>query len=372
MQFTTTKDQLSAGLRVIRAVIPNRTTLPVLSHVMIEAVDGTVRLTGTDLDVTASLCIGAEVEKDGAMTIPAHPLDDFAKALPSASVAVTRKKGQAQFVCGQARFNVEGFDRKEFPSLPKLPRGGTWTVNAGDLKRLVSYSAFAASTEESRPILRGVLWERRQDVMRLVATNGCMLTKITLPVADGVGEGDVIVPPNAFAHVGRLFDASETVTVRASDDHIEFRGTDGSFVVARLIEGPYPNYKQVFSKKCHGVATVDRAALICAVKRAGVIKNKQNPSVRLELGDRSFLSLRSKSPDLGEIHDEVSVSYSGEPLSVGFNFNYLAQMLKHQPTDEVRIRFGGPSSATTLEPVGWDDPASYVQLLMPLRLEELL
>src|SRR6266705_1195205 len=252
MKFTITREQLQEGLMAVAAAIPAKTTLPVLANVLVEAAKPGLRLSGTDLDIAVSTTVPAEVDTEGAVTLPAKKLVDIARELPGGPVRVTAVgEARVSLECGRAKFKLLGLPREEFPSFPAVKFDGAWKAAAGVVHKLVGHVAFAASTEESRPILNGVLWELRPDHMRMVATNGHRLA---------------------------------------------FSGGAVKFSV--------------------------------------------------------------QTPDLGEAQDELAVTYEGEPLEIGFNAMYLLEILKYMPTDEVRFTFKAPERAATIEPVGWNDPAS--------------
>ena len=260
-----------------------------------------------------------------------------------------------------------GLPREEFPAFPAVKFDGGWRAPAKDLQKLVGHVAFAASTEESRPILNGVLWELRAERMRMVATNGHRLARMDVPAsAMGGGQADLIVPPKALDQLRRLFEGDEDIEIGRSDNHLGFRSTTTQ-VYTRLIEGPYPNYEQVIPRENDKIATVDRQTLASALRRVGVVASDQTHRVRLAFSGGS-LRFSVNTPDLGEAHDEIAVSYQGDPLEIGFNASYVLEILKYMPTDEVRLGFKAPERAATVEPVGWDDPAAYLCLVMPLRL----
>src|SRR2546422_437682 len=274
MKFTITREQLQEGLGGVAAAIPAKTTLPVLANVLVEVTKQGLRLSGTDLDIAVTTTVPAEVDAEGAVTLPAKKLVDIARELPSGPVRFTAAgESRVAIECGRSKFKLLGLPREEFPSFPAVKFDGAWNAAAGVVHKLVGHVAFAASTEESRPILNGVLWELRPDHMRMVATNGHRLAKMDVP-AQGGSTADLIVPPKALEQIRRLF-----------------------------------------------------------------------------------------APE-----DELAVTYEGEPLEIGFNAMYLLEILKYMPTDEVRLTFKAPERAATVEPVGWDDPASYMALVMPLRL----
>src|SRR5437588_270414 len=261
MKFTITREQLQEGLSAVAAAIPAKTTLPVLANVLVEVTKQGLRLSGTDLDIAVSTTVPAEVDAEGAVTLPAKKLVDIARELPSGPVRITAAgESRVGIECGRSKFKLLGLPREEFPSFPAVKFDGAWKAAAGVVHKLVGHVAFAASTEESRPILNGMLWELRPDHMRMVTTNGHRLAKMDVPAKGG------------------------------------------------------------------------------------------------------------QTADLGEAQDELAVTYEGEPLEMRFNATYLLEILTYMPTDEVRITFKAPECAATVEPVGWDDPASYMALVMPLRL----
>lgn len=367
MKFTITREKLQEGLIAVAASIPTKTTLPVLSNILVEAVEGGIRLSGTDLDIAVCTKVPAEVDSEGAVTLPAKKLVEIVRELPSAAIRVTSASEQrVSLECGRARFKLLGIPRDEFPSFPPVSFDESWTIAAADLQKLISHVAFAASTEESRPILNGVLWELREDKMRMVATNGHRLARMDVPVSGGTASADLIVPPKALEQIRRLFDVSEEIQMARSDNHLGFRSGD-TVIFTRLIEGPYPNYEQVIPRENDREATVDKQAFGAALRRVGVVASDQTHRVRLAF-DGGMLRFTVSTPDLGEAQDEMSVAFEGEALEIGFNATYLLEILKFMPTDEVRITMKAPERAVTLEPAGWDDPASYLCLVMPLRL----
>ncbi len=366
MKFTITREQLQEGLTAVAAAVPTKTTLPVLSNVLLEATKQGLRLSGTDLDIAVGTSVAADVDAEGAVTLPAKKLVDIARELPSAPIRITAAGEQRVSIeCGRSRFKLLGLPREEFPSFPAVKFDGAWKAAAGVVQTLVSHVAFAASTEESRPILNGVLWELRPDRMRMVATNGHRLAKMDVP-ASGGSTADLIVPPKALEQIRRLFTADAEVMVARSDNHIGFKAA-GKVVFSRLIEGPYPNYEQVIPRENDKAATVDKAAMSASLRRMSVVASDQTHRIRLAFsGGTAKFSVQT--PDLGEAQDELAVTYEGEPLEIGFNATYLLEILKYMPTDEVRLTFKAPERAATIEPVGWNDPASYMCLVMPLRL----
>jgi DNA polymerase III subunit beta len=310
----------------------------------------------------------ADVESAGAITIPAKKLSEIARELPPSPVKIAAAGEQRVTLdCGRAHFKILGLPRDEFPSFPVVRFDESWRIRSGDLQKLISHTSFAVSTEESRPILNGVLWELKPETMRMVATNGHRLAKMEVAIrSSGAPAADLIVPPKALEQIRRLFPADEDLEIARGDNHLGFR-SPFTAVYTRLIEGPYPNYDQVIPKDNDRVAVADKQALTSALKRMSVIASDQTHRIRLSF-NAGMLRFSVQTPDLGEATDELPVRFTGDQLDIGFNASYLLEILRYIPTEEVKMTFKAPERAATVEPEGWNDPASYLCLVMPLRL----
>ena len=368
MRLTISREQLQEGLSAVAASIPAKTTLPVLANILVETTDKGIRLSGTDLDIAVSTEVQADVEAQGSITIPAKKLTEIARELPPSPVKLASTGEQrVTLECGRSRFKLLGLPRDEFPSFPSVRFDESWRVRSGELQMLIGHTSFAVSTEESRPILNGVLWEMREDYMRMVSTNGHRLARMQLPVkSTGAPSGDLIVPPKALEQIRRLFPAEEELEIARGENHLGFR-SPFTAVYTRLIEGPYPNYEQVIPKDNDKVAICDKASLASALKRMSVIASDQTHRIKLSF-NAGMLKFAVTTPDLGEAADELAVRYDGDPLEIGFNAAYLLEILRNMPTDEVKMTFQAPERAATVEPVDWKEKGEYLCLVMPLRL----
>ena len=368
MRFTISREKLQEGLTAVTATIPAKTTLPVLANILVETTEKGIRLSGTDLDIAVSTEVAADVEASGAITIPAKKLSEIARELPPSPVKIAAAGEQRVTLdCGRSHFKILGLPRDEFPSFPAVRFNESWRIRSGELQKLISHTSFAVSTEESRPILNGVLWELRPEMMRMVATNGHRLAKMELAVKTAVAtSSDLIVPPKALEQVRRLFPEDEELEIARGENHLGFRSPFTS-VFTRLIEGPYPPYDQVIPRDNNRVAIADRAALMSALRRMSVIASDQTHRIRLSFNS-ALVRFSVQTPDLGEATDELPIRFTGDPLDIGLNANYLLEILRYIPTEEVKLTFKAPERAATLEPEGWSDPAIYLCLVMPLRL----
>lgn len=368
MRFTITREKLQEGLQAVAAAVPAKTTLPVLSNLLIETTDRGVRLSATDLDIAVATEVSADVESQGAITIPARKLNEIARELPPSPVRMAASGEQrVTLECGRSKFKLVGLPRDEFPTFPTVRFTESWRVKSGELQKLITHTAFAVSTEESRPILNGVLWELRDVRMRMVATNGHRLAKMEIGIdLRQAPAGDLIVPPKALEQIRRLFPAEEELEIARGDNHLGFRSPFTS-VFTRLVEGPYPNYEQVIPKDNDRVCIADKAALAGALKRMSVIASDQTHRIKMSF-NAAMVKFSVTTPDLGEAQDELPVQYTGDPLDIGFNATYLLEILRNMPSEQVRLTLKAPERAATIEPEGWNDPAKYLCLVMPLRL----
>jgi DNA polymerase-3 subunit beta len=369
MNFTITRQNLHQGLAAVSASIPTKTTLPVLSNILLEARDDGVWMSGTDLDVAVRVRMPAEVSEAGSLTAPGKKLQEIARELPDQPVEVMARGDQVELHCGRSQFKLNGLPSDEFPNLPAVDFEQGWGITGTELQRLIHHTAFAVSNEESRPILNGVLWELRDGHMRMVATNGHRLARMGVATGPATAtSADFIVPPAALQQVQRLFKGEDELQVAREGNHLGFRSASTE-VYTRLIEGSYPNYEQVIPKDNDKVAIVEKPALESAVRRMAVVASDQTHRIRLRFASgRVHLSVLT--PDLGEGQDELELLYEGEEMEIGFNANYLLEVLRYMPTDEVKVTFKAPERAATLEPVMGkeEEPLDYLTLVMPLRL----
>ncbi|MBI4520726.1 MAG: DNA polymerase III subunit beta, partial [Gemmatimonadetes bacterium] len=312
--------------------------------------------------------VAAQVEESGSLTAPGKKLQEITRELADEPVLITSKGDQIELRCGRSQFRLNGLPVEEFPTFPEVSFEQAWKVRSGELHSLIQHTSFAVSTEESRPILNGVLWELRDGEMRMVATNGHRLAKMVIKAASsGAPAAQLIVPPNALGQVQRLFGQDEEIDVAMSGSYLGFRGASTE-VYSRLIEGSYPNYEQVIPRDNDKNAVVERGALESALRRMAVVASDQTHRVRLQFS-QNRLHLNVLTPDLGEGNDELELQYEGESLEIGFNASYLLEILRYMPTAEVKLTFKGPERAATIEPVGEEAAAQeYLCLVMPLRL----
>lgn len=372
MKATITRDQLQQGLQRIMPAVSRGGQLPIGMCVLLEAdPKGGLRLYGTDLDVAVGTVVPASIDEPGTVAVPARDLLAITKELPSGAVKLDFpvEQDRLRVRCNRSTMRLVTLQASDFPSLPPVDFKRSLNIVAGELNKMVSKVAFAASREESRPILNGVCWELQPKRMRMVATNGHRLCLFEVETPTGVTEPmSLIIPPKTLALVNHLFGTEEVVQIAATAKHIGFR-SETTQLVSRLIEGPYPNYKQVIPADHNRDARADVASLTAAVRRAAIIASRETHRIILGLSEKKQ-EVRVSTPDRGDAREGLSLTVHGDPIEVGFNAGYLLDVLRHFPTNEVSIRLKAPERAVTFEPIGYED-GKYMCLVMPLRIDDV-
>ncbi len=370
MKLTITRKNLQEAMTSAAATIPTKTTLPVLSNVLIQGEDDTVAISGTDLDVSIRVKVSADVIEPGSITVPGRTLQDLIRELPDEPVDLRLDGTQLEILCGRSRFLLLGLPAEEFPELPDVDFASGWRVSEEVLRILIRGTSFAASTQDARPILNGVFWRVKEGKMTMVATNGHRLAKMeatigTDPEAESV---QLIVPPAALAQVTRLFDGAAQVMVARKGNHLAFR-SGYKEVYTRLIDGTYPNYDQVIPRDNDKIARIDKDALEAAARRMATVASDKTYRMKVKFKD-DRMEFEVVTPDRGEAYDDLGIDYEGEPMAIGLSVRYLLEVLRHMPDGDIKFSFKTDEKAIILEPIDseWED--RYICLLMPLRLND--
>lgn len=371
MRFTITRDALKGLLAAVTPAVPSRSTLPVLSHVLLEAEGDTLRATGTDLDLAVRTQAPARDVTDGAICAPLAKLRDLANQFPAGDVSVELAGSELVLRFKGGRFKLNAIPADDFPGTKWPSFADAWTVPTAELLGGVDLVAFAASTEETRPILNGVLWHLRDGEMWWVATNGHRLARASMPAPQGAeavfGGKEAILHPRALTLARSLFAGAPTMEVSRTETHLALRAGE-SVLVARTIEGPYPNYDQILPRENNKELVVDVAALRQAVGRVAVLANDQTHRIAAGMAPGAGLTLSVETPDHGSAEEVVGGDYTGDELRIGFNANYLAEILKKVETKRVRWTFSAPERVAEFLPVDQDGSVRTGFLVMPLRL----
>lgn len=374
MKFTISRSEFQRGLARIQSIVEKRNTMPILANVLIEASggakDGKLELAATDLEVGIRGVHGCKVEKKGGVTASAKKLFEIVRELPDEPVHISVSENAYLTIrCARSEFTLAGTTAEEYPTLPAFSPEQTVTVQAAVLGEMIERTMYAASSDETRYNLNGVYLEKLEEVgkLRMVATDGHRLAYVDRSFGselEGLG-GGVIIPRKGLAELKRLVDEDD-----ADEIELGFSGNNGLVrkggvtLVMRLIEGEFPNYRQVVPADAQVTLALPTDGLMHALRRVALLSAERSRAVKLELTNGQ-LSLSSNNPDLGDAKEDLDVDFDGEPLSIAFNARYLMDALGVCGCKEVRLVFRDPLSPAQLLPA--DDPDS-LAVVMPMRI----
>ena len=363
MKFSISKEKFLAGLLQVQNVVSTRTTLPILSNVLIEANEAGLRLTTTDLDVGISGQVEASVEVPGAATLPARRLATIIKELPADEVLVEiDDNAVASIECGPSFFKILGLDSEEFPPLPELDDAKEFKFGQKTLKDGLKKTAYAISTDETRYVLNGINCTFRENTMTLVATDGRRLAmvdhELEFPESN---EAAVIIPTKAVNELQRLLKDDGDLTMLVGQNQISFE-LNGTRLVSKLIDGSYPNYRQVIPGEPKHRIPLDRETFLESVARVSLLANDKSNSIKLEFSEDS-IAIMANSPEIGEAKETITVKYKGPDMAIAFNPEFLMAPLRNLDADEVFLELIDEMSPGVIK---INVPFLYV--LMPMRV----
>lgn len=366
------KDLLEA-VQVVAHAVSGRTSLPILSHILLEAQEGGLRLTASDLELGISTTVpSAVIENPGAVTAPARLLSELLSELPDADVSLSADLTHAVRVrCLNSDYKVLGLPSEEYPRLPDVPDTLQLRIPQRTLRDMIRKTLFAASQEEARPILTGILMVLKEDRLSLVSTDTHRLAVRTTRVPSAQGSNQALVPARAMNEVLRILDdADGDVQIRFSKNQALFLTPGGITVVSRLIEGQFPNYERVIPTTCDKMLTLPTQMLQRAVKRASIVaRNDANRVVLQTVKD--MLVIRAESQQDGTAYEELEVAREGEDIEIAFNAKYLLDILAVTDTEGIRLELTEPLKPGVAKPVPEsenDDTDTYLCVLMPMHL----
>jgi DNA polymerase-3 subunit beta len=361
---------LHEALQHVGRVVSGRTTLPILSNVLLEAKEGRLRMVAYDMEIGAQSSVGIEAEEEGAITVPARVLSEVVASLPNATVELqTRDRSILGLNCGRSEYTINGLPAEEYPTLPEVGGGVSFELTQEAMKDMIRMSVFAVSSDETRAILTGVLLRQDGEGMQIVATDGYRLALKRAAVSGGPGgEGtwEAIIPARALQELNRMLDPAATETpvkVRANEQQIMFE-VGPYTLISRLIEGQFPNYHRLLQSEMKWRVVVSRQDLLGSIKRAAIVARVEASKLIFRTGEGT-LTITAESADLGKAHEELPANLEGGEVEIGFNAEYLTDVLAVMESDNVIWEMTGALSPAMLK--GSDDP-DYLYVVMPMQL----
>lgn len=363
MKFTIAKEDLLEGLQQVQQVVSSRTTLPILSNVLIEAEEGGLRFTTTDLDVGVTCFAGAQVSATGATTLPVKRLVSIVRELPSAEIEISVDgKDVATIKSGPSFFKIIGLSDEDFPALATFEDAKEYVIPQRIFRDGFRRTSYAISNDETRYVLNGIFASFKEGKLTIVATDGRRLAmvenELEFPASHEV---DFILPTKAVHELQRLLSTEGDLTLLLKNNQVCFE-VGSSMVVSKLIEGNYPNYRQVIPGDSKERMTFSREHLLETARRVSLLSSESSNSVKLTMRENE-LEVAANSPDIGEAKETFGVKYDGREIAIAFNPEFLMAPLKHLEEEEIHLDLIDEMSPGV---VRTEDAFLYV--LMPMRV----
>ncbi len=362
LKITCSKDELVQGLSVVGRALSTRTAIQILSGILLEASGGQVRLAATDMELSVRAVVAAQVEGEGSVVLPGRTLVDIARLLPAAEVTLEHRAAESvvHISSGSASYTLQTFNAEDFPRLPDFAESETFSVARGPLLETITRVARAASRDEARPVLTGVLVQFAGDKLVMAATDSYRLAVKETALGGAAPDLEAIVPSRALQELARIAGDVDEIAVGVQENQVLFAVGD-VWLTTRRIDGQFPNYRQLLPESFEHELMVPRAELLDVVRRAHVMIQRATP-LQLRFADGE-VTVVARTHDVGESRESMPVPFTGEPLEIGFNAEFLRDGLESVDGDDVKFKLISSLRPAVLE--GEDD---FTYLVMPIRL----
>ncbi len=363
LRITCAKDELAQALGVVSRALSTRTSVQILSGVLLEARAGELRLAATDMELSLRATVAAQIEGDGAIVLPGKTFVDIARLLPGGEVTIEHRPAESvvHVTAGSASYTLNTYSPEDFPRLPELDAVSTFSVKRESLLETISRVARAASRDESRPVLTGILVQFTGGKLIMAATDSYRLAVKETTFSSSVPDLEAIVPGRALQELARIANSGDEVEIGVQENQVLF-STDGIWLTTRRIDGQFPNYQQLLPEAFEHELTLPRVELLEVIRRASVMIQRATP-LQLRFADGE-LTVVARTHEVGESRESMPVGYTGEPLEIGFNADFLRDGLELLDSDDVRVKLISPLRPAVIQGDGDD----FTYLVMPIRL----
>lgn len=362
MKIKISKEILLQGIHTVQNIVSSKATLPILSNMLIETRRDILKLNTTDLDIGISCELPVETIEEGATTIPAKRFSDIAKELPLGDISITVKKNNQVDIEGQkCRFKLIGLPKEEFPKFPEFKNKDAVKISQQDFHEMIRMTQFAVSHEESRYVLNGILIEVEEAMIRMVATDGRRLAKIEKKLEEPAKtDMAVIIPIKAIQEIYRNLKEEGSVSIVKGINQVLF-DIESVLIASRIIEGDFPNYNQVVPKPATQKIKVGTQDLLSAIRRANLLATPDFQAIKFEIFMDKLVVSKS-TPNVGESREELFIEYNGKEMVVGFNPQFLIDVLRNFDEEHVFLELLGPDKAGVIR------MGDYLYLALPMRI----
>ncbi len=367
MRFSCLSENLAEGLSIVSKAVSTKGSLPVLSHVLLQTEEGKVKLAATDLETGVVTWVGAKIKDEGAITVPARLLSELLTNLPPGKIEVETEKQILTLQAPQATSRLNGLAAEEFPPLPQADGKAMFSLDPESFPAAVSQVVFASASDESRPILTGVLIKGSGKELSLVGVDGFRLAEKKIELEEDLAEDfSMVIPSRTLAEVGRLAGHQKEpvkVVLLSEENQVLFE-LEGSRVSSRLLEGQFPDYKKIIPPSFSTQAKLDTEEFLKAVRLAAVFARDSASIVKLHLGEEGPLTLSANTAEVGENKTKVEAKIEGQALEIAFNSKYLTDVLSNLQSEEVVFEASGSLNPGVFKPA---ESPNYLHLIMPVR-----
>jgi DNA polymerase III subunit beta len=363
MKLTIEKSTLLNALQKVQAIVGQRSTLPILSNVLLKAEGDTISFTTTDMEVCVKTDVTAVIEAPGGTTLPARRFFSICRELPDGVVEIeVDARDVATIRSGPSFFKLVGLSEDDFPPLPEFEENAVYTIEQSAFRDMLQKITYAASTDETRYILNGALLSFKDEKLTIVATDGRRLAMVEQEVEFAEdAQADLVVPSKTINELIKTLNDEGTLHIRVSATQIAF-DFDKILIVSKLIEGTYPNFNQVIPAQCEERVAIDRETILTAVRRVSLLTDDQTASIKLCFGSNK-LELITNSPEVGEARETIPVKYDGKEISIAFNPGFLMAPLRHLDSDEIFFELSDELSPGVIK-----TSVPFLYVLMPIRV----
>ena len=370
MKFSTSKTELLQALQKVSKASPTRSTLPILSCVLVDATENKTTLRATDLELTIQVAVSVSLEEPGSVALPLKTLMDITNELPETRLTLTADdKNKLEIQTESGIYDLMGKPAFEFPEMPENTKTGSVKSDSNTLKQIIESTLFAVSKDELKPALSGVLFRFSSSALTAVSTDGHRLVKHTQKNIDEPNYvGDIIIPRKFLSFISTQL-RSDALTLEIGDTHLT-AAIHNDMILTRLIDEKFPDYENVIPKDNENVLTIDKNMFLGAIKRVSIFSNKSTHQIALNLSDESS-KITTEDPEQSSRAQEVIVGeYVGENLEIGYNSEYLKDVVQHVKGNKIVVRLNTPISAALFSPETNEETSESLMLLMPIRLND--
>jgi DNA polymerase III subunit beta len=363
LNVTCPRDELAQRLAIVGRAVSTRGAVQILSGILLRAEAGGLHLAATDMELSLRSSLDAEVEGEGAVVVSGRLLLELSRLLPESEVQIEHRadEGMVQLTCGAASYRLHTYSAEDFPRLPDVAAAGMFSVDRESLLDTVGRVARSASRDESRPVLTGILVRFEAGKLVMAATDSYRLSVKETPISGDAPELEAIIPARALAELGRIAQTGSVLELAVHENQVIF-GADGVWLTTRRIDGQFPNYRQLLPDAFEHVLTLPRAELLDVVRRTAVMAQRNSP-LRLRFSEGE-LTVSAQTQEVGEASESLPVAYTGEPLEIGFNAEFLRDGVESVSADELQLKLISPLRPGLIQAEGDE----FWYLIMPIRL----